>query len=100
MRISTLTLILSLTLLASCTWGKSEPAKSPYPSTPLGENTTLATTPTGSSYTARGTEPFWAMDVVPGKATISRPTESGSLDIAFDTEEDDKGGIVTIRSVK
>ena len=92
MRNQILILSLSLTLLASCTWGGTSTPTSPYPSTPIGVNTQIGdqSPKVGSSYTARGTEPFWAMDIVPGKTTISRPTDSGSLDTKFETVEDDK----------
>lgn len=55
MRSHTLILILSLSLLASCTWGGPKDTKSPYPSTPLGTSTQIGEkpAPVGSSYSAK-----------------------------------------------
>ncbi len=95
--------IVSLVLLSSCTWwGGKEVVKSPYPSTPLGVSMEigLSSQLVGSSYKAKGTEPFWAIDVTPGSAVLSRPSGTGVVSASYTTTEDDKWAIIVIKGVK
>ena len=104
MRIASLALISSMILLSACTWWGSRPiATSQYPSTPINASTGIKTpvqAPVGGSYTAKGTEPFWAVDIIPGKATLSRPTGSGTTSTSFEVTEDDKWALVVVKWVK
>lgn len=101
-----LILLSLLALLSACTWWgtKSESKTSPYPSMPLGisgEGILLKESKKeGKSYTVKGTEPFWSVDVSGSKAILTRPGNSGSTTETFITEQDDKWGLVTIRSIK
>lgn len=91
-----LILLSSLFLLSSCFSSESSTptsAPSPYPSIPLGVSTEIGTpsqNPTGGSYSAKGTEPFWSVSVKPGTATVSRPGETDISETTFTTTEDDK----------
>jgi uncharacterized membrane protein len=103
MRILILSL-LCVTVLSGCIGPKTpQNQPSPYPSTPLGvsnEISTAAQKPTGWSYIAKWTEPFWSVTVKPGTAVISRPTDAKVEETSFITTEDDKWGIIIVRSVK
>jgi uncharacterized membrane protein len=44
----------------------------------------------GSSYKAKGVEPFWALDITAGTAVFSRPSGTGTETKNFSITEDDK----------
>ncbi len=94
----------SIVLLSSCMWSnKKDAAVSPYPSVPLGVSTEIAPptrVPSGSSYIAKGTEPFWSITVKPWNTTFSRPGEKSVVETSFMTTEVDKWSIAIIKSVK
>ena len=99
-----LLLLSSILLLSSCSlWNKKDIVVSPYPSVPLGVSTDLAPStqiPNGSSYTAKGTEPFWSVAVKPWSTTFSRPWEKNVIETLFVTSEVDKWSIVIVKSMK
>lgn len=106
MRISTFFLIVFLVLLSSCAKNtESVIPVSPYPSTPLwvsSETLLRSSEVWGSSYIATGNEPFWSVDVTPGKAVYSIPggEDGKTQDTTFDTVEDDKSALIVIRWIK
>lgn len=54
----------------------------------------------GGSFIARGTEPFWNVNITPGKAVLSTLSETGTLETNYTITEEDKGGIIIVQSVK
>lgn len=99
-------LISFVTLLSSCTWWNKSPEPltgNLYPSIPLGasgEAILLKNNMNWKSYTAKGTEPFWSANISASGVVLSRPGNTGSTTQTFITEQDDKGALVTIRSIK
>lgn len=90
-KIITLALISTL-LLTSCTWGNKNEAQkneNPYPRAPISGEPVLQYT--GSmSFSAKGTEPFWSVEVTPGESTLSRPSDTGTTTTKYTTTQDDK----------
>lgn len=82
----------SVLLLSGCTWGKTDttrPNEDPYPKAPISGESTMETV--GSlSISAKGTEPFWSVEVIPGESTLSVPTDSGVVMTKYKTTQDDK----------
>lgn len=90
-------------LLSSC--GKTvtptpTPEPSPYPSIPLSETQTgsngekaLLPPPeskTTDSFSAKGTEPFWAVEIDKNSAVLSRPGENATITTNFNVTQEDK----------
>ncbi len=99
--ISTLTLLLS-----ACTWGQDTPwaeanKPNPYPTTSIsweiGANTTPAV---WENYSAKGTEPFWSAEITASETTVSRPGETDVIVKKYETRQDDKWAIISIKDAK
>lgn len=101
--VSALTLILS-----SCTWGQSTPVSpaivntpSPYPTTTISGEMLPDTTPaTGENYSAKGTEPFWSLEITPTETTLTRPGEKDTITKKYETRQTDKWAIINIKDAK
>lgn len=102
--VSVLTLILS-----SCTWGQTTPVNpavvtnppSPYPTTTIsGEIVPDMTPATGENYSAKGTEPFWSLEITPTETTLTRPGEKDTITKKYNTRQTDKGAIISIKDAK
>jgi len=93
---------LALFFLSSCMSKTEAPPPSPYPSIPMGVSAEILMpkVATWASYTARGTEPFWSVEVTLTTAVLARPSDTGIISTQFDTVQDDKWAIIVIKSIK
>lgn len=102
-------------LLSSCgKWTTPTPTAqepSPYPSVPLTQtqsgwtDTEKALLPppaakTTDSFSAKWTEPFWAVEIEKNNAVLSRPGTGNTVTTNFSVSQEDKWAIISIRWVK
>lgn len=93
-------------LLSACTWWgttKTETPVNPYPSIPLSGGADVKSDDTvavGANFSAKGTEPFWSVEITANETTLSRPGEKDVVVKKYDTRQTDKWAIISIKDMK
>ena len=77
-----LTVACTSLILVSCTptTNVTSPTNT-YPTVTTGATGTLTPTTQGSNFSARGSEPFWSMELTDTEAKVSQPKDDGSIGV-------------------
>ena len=93
--------VLLFSLLTSCSVQKwEEPPKSPYPTLPIGATSFELSPGTGENYEAMGTEPFWNVDITATWVVFSRPSETGTSTLSYETRQEERDWAIVIKDTK
>lgn len=93
--------IIIVSLLSSC-WIKKweEVQKNPYPTVPIGATLEPLSPAKGEKYEAIGTEPFWNVEITATWVLFSRPSETGTSTLTYETRQEERDWIIVIKDAK
>lgn len=96
------TVALCSLVLISCTPRSSTNTPvNPYPTVASGATGTLTPTTQGSNFSARGSEPFWSMELTDSEAKVSQPKDDGSTGVdTFMIQQSVNGSTITVKDAR